>query len=384
MNNETAAKLTDHLNANRKAMLDRLKELVNMETPSLEKPLLDAMAVQLCNTFAQFGQTKVLPMPDRGNHFRLSVSAATKSAAKPALVIGHFDTVWASGTIAHRPFRVDGGRLTGPGAYDMKGGIVVLEFALRAMRELGIGLARDVEVLFNSDEEIGSPSSRPIIEALAAGAQYVLLLEGAGPAGTLKTARKGAGRFLVEVTGKAAHAGADPEKGVSAIHELAAQVTALAAMNDLAGSGISVNVGIISGGTRPNVTAASAQAQVDVRAWTSADARKIEQAVLSIKPVNPRAHVRVTGGIERPPMETTPATLEYFERARKLAAVLGQDLQQGRVGGASDGNFTAALGLPTLDGLGVVGDGGHAESEYVIVDSLPHRAALLVALLEGL
>jgi glutamate carboxypeptidase len=361
-------------------MLQTLEELTNLESPSTEKQHTDRLAAHLQQRFSRLGaRSMLLSNPAYGNHVEVRWSAGP-SDAKPALLLCHLDTVWASGTLASRSFQVRDDKAWGPGVYDMKGGIVLAEFALRALAELGLTLPRPIILLITSDEEIGSPTSRSIIEEHAHQAEYVLVLEPSLPGGIIKTARKGVGQFDVAIQGIAAHAGADPEKGASAIQELAHQILRLHGLTDLA-LGTTVNVGIVSGGTRSNVVAAEARAQVDVRVWTLDEARRIEALIRDCPSRTPETRVQVTGGFNRPPMERTAAGVALFEQTRAIAARLGIDLQEGAAGGASDGNFTAALGIPTLDGLGVVGDGAHAVHEHVCVDSLPQRAALLAALL---
>jgi glutamate carboxypeptidase len=265
----------------------------------------------------------------------------------------------------------------------MKAGIMMVEVALQSIHALQRRMPRAVIVLLTSDEEIGSPSSRVLIEQHARSAEYVLVMEPPTDNGALKTARKGVGSYKVVVEGRAAHAGTQPEQGIHAIHELAHQILKLQALNDPQ-RGTSVNVGVIRGGTRRNVIPAQAEAEVDVRAWTLEEAARIEQALLGLKPVLPGSVVKVQGGFSRPPMERTPQIAALFERARVIGAELGLDLREGRTGGGSDANFTAALGLPTLDGLGAIGDGAHAEHEYVSMRPLAIRTALLAELLLNL
>jgi glutamate carboxypeptidase len=299
---------------------------------------------------------------------------------RPALLLGHFDTVWPLGTLEKMPIREDQGRLFGPGVYDMKSSLVMVAAVVEVLGRLRRELPRPLIVLLNSDEEIGSPTSRRSIEELARQSEYVLVLEPPLPDGSLKTARKGVGRFTIEVEGKAAHAGVAPEQGRSAIVELAHQVLCATELND-ARSGTTVSVGLIRGGTVVNVVPAHASAEVDVRATTLAAAAEVETALRSLAPHTPETRITIGGGFIRPPMERTGAIATLFSRAREIAARLGIKLSEGSTGGGSDGNFTAALGVPTLDGLGVQGGGAHAENEHIVIDSLPERAALLAALL---
>jgi glutamate carboxypeptidase len=289
--------------------------------------------------------------------------------------------VWSTGTLERIPFSVDAaGVARGPGCFDMKGGMVVLYYALQALRARGLAPKRRLQVLFTSDEEIGSPTSRPVIEQTASGAAVAFVLESPLPGGTLKTARKGTGDYFVRIHGRAAHAGVEPQKGISATQELAHQVLALHALNDYA-SGTTINVGVVQAGTRPNVVAAEAEAHVDVRVQTLAEAKRIDAAIRALQPVLAGAVLEIDGGLNRPPMERSPAMATLFEKARQIAAGMGVDLQEGSTGGGSDGNFTAALGVPTLDGLGPEGEGAHAAHEHVDTESFPRRAALVAGLL---
>jgi glutamate carboxypeptidase len=309
------------------------------------------------------------------------VVAEWPGQGRPILLLGHFDTVWPVGQLVRMPVRQVDGRLHGPGVLDMKAGLAI---ALTAMKVLVASVPEPsrppVTLLATSDEETGSATSRPVIEALARASAAALVLEPAIPGGALKTARKGVGEFEVRAHGVAAHAGADPSAGASAVHELARQVAAMTALADPA-AGLSVNVGVIEGGTRSNVVAEQARAWVDVRVSRAADGARIEAALNALRPLDPRVRLEVRGGINRPPMERGPGVAALFALARDVARSWGEDLTEGATGGASDGNFTAALGVPTLDGLGGVGDGPHALHEHAIVDFLPRRAALLAGLL---
>jgi glutamate carboxypeptidase len=265
----------------------------------------------------------------------------------------------------------------------MKASIVMVDFAMRVLIDLSLPLPRPLVVLITADEEIGSPSSRPLIEEEARRAEYVLVLEPPASDGALKTARKGVGRFTLEVHGKAAHAGTQPEKGISANHELAHQILNLHRLNDL-DKGTTINVGVVRGGTRRNVIAARAEAELDVRAWTQEEAERIERALQGLVPVHPQAVLRMVGGFDRPPMQRNPAIAALFQRARPVGERLGLDLKESATGGGSDANITAALGVPTLDGLGAPGDGAHSDHEYITLRSWPMRTALLAELLLAL
>lgn len=376
--------LRDHLETRLDAMLDALQRLVAHESPSLDKPSLDALADSLAARMADLGGAiERVANPLGGDHLLARFGAGSGAGAEPALVLGHFDTVCPLGTTAARPFRVEGDRAFGPGSYDMKASLVMTFAAIDAIRALGLLLPRPVLVLLTSDEEIGSPTSRAIIEAAAALAEYVLVVEPPLANGALKTARKGVGKYHVQVTGRSAHAGVEPEKGVNAVLEMAHQVVLLHALND-PGAGTSVNVGVIAGGTTSNVVPARASAEVDVRAATLEEAGRVDAAIRALAPVLPGAHLAVEGGFNRPPMERTPAVADLFRRTQAIGRSIGMELAEGSTGGGSDGNFTAALGVPTLDGLGAMGGGAHAEDEHVVISSLPERAALLASLLISL
>ena len=369
-----------HFQTHQSAWLTALQGLVEHESPSRDKPRLDALVRVLAERFAALGgQVEIVANPDGGDHAIVRF-AGGDDAERPVLIVGHFDTVWPVGTLAGMPFRVEGDRAFGPGVFDMKASLIQVEFALRAIQEAGLQLARPVEVLLTSDEEVGSTTSRALIEDRARLASHVLIIEPPLANGSLKTGRKGVGAYRLIVEGRAAHAGVEPEKGVSAIEELARQILALHALTDLE-AGTSVNVGVIDGGSTTNVVAARAAARIDVRARTIEQANAIDTAIRALQPHHREIRLTIEGGINRPPMERTPANLAVFERARRVGRTLGLDLGEGSTGGGSDGNFTAALGVPTLDGLGIEGAGAHATHEQILLSSFPERAALLVGLL---
>ncbi len=374
--------LRTYATAQEPALLDALADLVSYEAPSTDKAALDRLAGHLQARFAALGaQAEILDNPVGGNHVYVKYPGVEEVAH--VLLLCHFDTVWDLGTLARRPFRIEGDRAYGPGTYDMRGGIVVAEYALRTLQALDLSPRRPVHILLNSDEEIGSSTSRALIEDAARGAAYVLVMESAFAHGELKVARKGVGDYHLRVFGRAAHAGVEPEKGISAIEELAHQILYLRALNDLE-RGVTVNVGVVHGGTRSNVIPDYAEAHIDVRAWTQEDARRLDAALHSLKPVLPGAQLTIEGGLNRPPLEFTPQAQALFEQVQALGAALGQDLKPARTGGGSDGNFTAGLGIPTLDGLGPAGDGAHAEHEHVLISSLAPRVALVAAILAEL
>jgi glutamate carboxypeptidase len=300
------------------------------------------------------------------------------------LALGHSDTVWPMGTLRTMPFRQAGGRLWGPGVLDMKSGIAFFLFAVRALREMEIPVAPKVLLQLNPDEEVGSQASRPLTEKNAARSQAVLVLEpGTGLTGKLKTARKGVGDFTVAVRGKASHAGVDFEAGASAVLELSRQIGRIASFTQL-DRGITVNPGVISGGTRSNVVAAEARAEVDIRVLRLKDAGGLEKKFRALKPYDKRCTIEVSGGLNRPPMERSAGIVQLFRLARKLGGEIGVQLEESLTGGGSDGNFTAAMGIPTLDGLGGVGEGAHAANESILIDRIADRTALLAQLLAAI
>jgi glutamate carboxypeptidase len=360
-------------------ILDDLEELVGFESPSGDKIALEALKEVLIDRLRMISASvRTEPGPLEFGH----VLARFKGPAerRPALVLAHYDTVWPYGTLDTMPFRVDEGRAFGPGIYDMKASLAMFLRVMELIESAGLAVPRPVWALFTCDEEIGSPTSRSLIEGLARESAYVLVLEPAMADGGLKTSRKGVGRFHLEVSGRAAHAGAAPWDGRSAVVELAHLVLRLETLEDLA-AGTTINVGVIKGGTAPNVVPAFASAEIDVRVASKAEETRIDAALRSLVPITPDTRITVSGGINRPPMERTPAIASLFEHAHRIGRELGLDLNEGSTGGGSDGNFTAALGIPTLDGLGARGAGAHADHEHVVIESLSERAALLAALL---
>jgi len=373
-----AAEVRAALEPRRDEMTRLIAELAAIESPSDDLPALARMVGRLHDLFDRFGAVERFTDGGAGEHFLVRVPGRTDE--RPALALCHYDTVWPIGSIERYPVRMGDGELRGPGVFDMKGGIVCLLYALQALDGRP---RRPLWVLFTADEETGSHTSRPLIERLAGDCAHVLVYESPLPRGALKTARKGVGRYDIRITGRAAHAGVEPEKGISAILEAAHQVIAVHALND-PGRGTTVNAGVLHGGTRPNVVAAQAEIAVDVRVARADEAARIDAALHGLQPVLSGARIEVVGGLNRPPMERIPATAALFERARAIAASMGVDLGEGATGGGSDGNFTAALGLGTLDGLGPEGGGAHAADEHVLIESLPRRAALSAGLLAEL
>lgn len=366
-------------------MVRLLGRFVRYESPSHDKPSVDRMARLVAAEWRRRGaKVTIFREKLRGNHVRAEVWLGAGRPAGQILILGHLDTVYPLGTIEKMRFRVSRGRAWGPGTFDMKGGLVIALAAVDAIRSAGLRPRKRLVFLWNSDEEIDSKSSRRFIESEARRSDCVFVLEPAyGPHGRLKTSRKGVGTAEIAVIGRAAHAGLDPEAGVNAVHELALQTARLMKMNDPR-RGITVQVTVTSGGTVSNVVPDSAKAQVDLRISKLADAARLERKLRSLRPILRGARIQVIGGIKRPPLERTPAVHALFLRARALMREIGAPLDECFAGGGSDGNFTGALGIATLDGLGAVGDGAHSSREHVIIRSLPQRAALLAGLLSTL
>ena len=367
-------------------MLASLEALVRVESPSDDKAAVDR-CVDVLAALGRGAGARVdrIPVAAAGDHLRLAFGPPPGTASVRLLILGHTDTVWPIGTLAAMPVERRDGALHGPGVYDMKAGLVI---GLQAMRLLGPASTASVVILATGDEEVGSTTSRALIEAEARAADAVLVLEPAleqtaPPMGGVKIGRKGVGEFRLEVTGVPAHAGLEPEKGASAVQELARQ---LIAIEDLArpDRGTTLNAGVIGGGTRGNVVAEHAWAAIDVRVTAMEEAARIEQALTQLVPADPRISLRLSGRVNRPPLEPSPAGQRLYDRAAEIAQALGHPLPAGCVGGASDGNFTAALGIPTIDGLGAVGAGAHARHEHVRIDALPLRAALVAGLIDRL
>lgn len=382
-----ASVLSDHLRyfeERREQIIDTIRQLVEVESPTEDKQAVDRLGSLLAGRFEKLGgHAKFHRTPNFGDH--LQVDFAGKHSGKPVLLLGHLDTVYPLGTLKAMPFRVADGKLWGPGAFDMKSGIAFMLYAVEAIRAWhGDELPRPVTVLLVSDEEVGSDTSRKITENLAQKSSAVLVLEPAqGLKGALKTARKGVGEYVLKVTGKSAHSGLDFEKGESAIIELARQVIAISKLVDLK-RGLTLNVGTIQGGTRTNVVPGEASAVLDVRVVRMKDGAEIDRKLRKLKAFNRKCKLEIKGGINRPPMERTPGIVTLYKKASEIAKQLGWRLEEAAVGGGSDGNFTAGLGIPTLDGLGGVGEGAHASHESVLISELPRRAALLAALIESL
>jgi len=372
--------LLDYCFANHDWLLELIEALVAIESPSDDPAAVNRCGAELASRLEAIGgKITRVPSAAAGEHLRASFG----SGPRQILMLGHFDTVWPVGQLARMPLKRDGGKLFGPGVFDMKAGIGLAMLAARAVIDRGMPDGCQLAMLWTTDEEIGSKTSRALIEAEATKSDAVLVFEPSLPGGALKTSRKGVGQFEMIATGVSAHAGLDPGKGVSAVRELARQIIALDDLQDPA-IGVTVTAGVISGGTRVNVVPAEARATIDARAITRADAERIQRAMRSLKPIIPGAAIEVTGGFERPPLERTAAVERLFNEARSVAAEIGIDLKEGSAGGGSDGNFTAALGVPTLDGFGAIGDGAHALHEHVDIDALVPRAATIAGLLHRL
>jgi len=372
--------LKDFCEAERDWLVNEIEALAALESPTTDKAAVDRLGHALAVRLELIGgRVTRLSRVDAGDH----LLAEFGCGASQILLLGHFDTVWPVGQLERMPIVHAAGRLHGPGVFDMKAGIALGMLATRSLLETGAPRSHRVVMLWTSDEETGSRTSRAAVEDEARRSDAVLVLEPSLAGGAVKTSRKGCGDFELRVTGVAAHAGVDPLRGASAIDELARQILALEQLRD-PDRGISINVGVVSGGTRPNVVADQARASVDVRVPTADDAARIEAWLRALAPADGRTSLTITGGFSRPPLERTPPVARLYEQARLVASELGITLGEGSTGGGSDGNFTAAVGVPTLDGLGAVGDGAHALHEHVEVASLPGRAALMAGLIARL
>jgi glutamate carboxypeptidase len=364
------------------ALVNLIEQLVRAESPSESKAAVDAcVALAAAHAKALGGRVKLHRQRGFGDVLEARFGPKSKTgAAGRILLLGHLDTVWPVGTLKTMPCRVGDGRLWGPGTFDMKAGAAMALTAIEMLGEAGL-LNREIVLLLTSEEEIGSPVSRPITERLATECAAVYVLEPA-QGGAYKTARKGTGNWRIEVTGVAAHAGVDFEKGASAIRELVRVVEKVSGWTDLK-RGLTVNVGVVGGGSKTNIIPEAAWAEVDVRIARKADGERIERKFAALKAADKRCELTVKGGINRPPMERTRGTVRLYREARALAAELGFALEEASTGGASDGNLTSALGIPTLDGMGAVGEGAHSSHESILIEELAPRTALLSCLLMG-
>jgi glutamate carboxypeptidase len=360
-----------------------IRALVEVESPSGDESgsrsvvdLLSAAAGSVLGVDA----IDPVEVPGFGRHLVIKAFQEQREAGQ-ILLVGHTDTVHSRGSLAQRPWRRAGDKFYGPGVFDMKANCALAIEVLRTLSELNLKPRFGVTVVLTCDEEVGSASGWPLIEqvAKAQSTRYAFVLEPPASGGRVKTGRKGTGIYAIRVEGKAAHAGLEPEKGASAILELARQIERLHTLN-LSGSGITLNVGVVHGGTRSNVVPAQAEGEIDVRFATEAESREIDRILSNLETVDERTKVFVSGGVNRPPLERTTAVVELFKKARSIAAHLGFELGEAQVGGASDGNFIAALGIPVLDGLGIRGDGAHAVHEHIEVDDIARRGALIAGL----
>ena len=365
------------LREHRGEMLEDLRGCVEIETPSRDKARCDSFIPFFSELATKYGaRCERITNAELGDHVVLRWG----SGKAPVLFVGHYDTVWPAGTLARKPFTVSDGVARGPGIFDMKAGLVQALWAAKLLHE--DTSAPSIVFVVNSDEEIGSLTSRERIEQEARTSRATLVFEPSFH-GKVKTARKGVGMYNVEVEGRAAHAGSEPENGINAIDELARTTLAIHALSDPA-KGTTINVDVVSGGTVRNTIPAYARGDIDMRVATNAEAERIEKAMRALRPHNPEAKLKVTGGLNRPPMERTPKIAALYTRAREVASRLGFTLEEASVGGGSDGNFAAAVGAAVLDGIGALGEGSHAEHEHIIVDGLAERTALVVELLRSL
>ncbi|HEX4784508.1 MAG TPA: M20 family metallopeptidase [Candidatus Sulfotelmatobacter sp.] len=371
-----------YFEARNEKIVQTIREFVAIESPSDNKLAADRMgALQAAKFETCGGRARVHRAEDYGDNIQIDFPGREKK--KPVLLLGHLDTVYPLGTLASMPCHVEDGRLYGPGVLDMKSGIALMLHAIEALQAWHGGLPRPVTVFLVSDEEVGSYSSRQITMALARQSAAVLVLEPAGPRGAVKTARKGVGEYTLNVKGVAAHAGLDPGKGHSAIVELARQIAVISKMNDLR-RGISVNPGVLRGGTRTNVIAAEATVEIDARIKSAQQAKTLDRKFQALKPFDKHCQLSIEGGINRMPMERNAGVVALYKKARLLAKQIDWNLEEAAVGGGSDGNFTAGIGIPTLDGIGGVGDGAHALHEHIVISELPRRALLLAGMIESI
>jgi glutamate carboxypeptidase len=378
---QTVDSILGEARSRQKQIAALIREMVECESPSDNPAAVNRFADLLADVMPSCAKIKTVAGGRCGRHVTAEFDLAGKKKDGQILVLGHSDTVWPLGTLATMPFREKDGRLWGPGVLDMKSGIAFFLHAVRILRDLDVPVASNVLLQINSDEEVGSESSRALTEKNARRSKAVLVLEPAtGLEGKLKTARKGVGDYQVTVRGKASHSGLDFEAGASAILELARQIERIAGFTDLA-RGITVNPGVMAGGTRPNVVAAEAVAQMDMRVVRLRDAEALDRKFRGLRPVDKRCTIEIRGGLNRPPLERSPAIVKLFRKAQEIAREMGVELEESLSGGGSDGNFTAALGVPTLDGLGAVGEGAHALEESILVDRIADRTALLARLL---
>ena len=386
VSNSNATALRDYFQNRQREILALTRALVEAESPSGNEASSKAVVSLLAaaaRTISAVTTIERVPSENYGEHLRVHAFGNGRNNPKTILLLGHTDTVHVLGSLEKRPWRVEGNRAYGPGVFDMKANCALAIEAIRALASLGLRPQSPIVLLLTCDEESGSMSGRGLVEAEARRARAVLVLEPPASGGRVKTGRKGTGMFTIEARGRAAHAGLEPEKGASAILEIARQIESLHRMNNF-DTGITVNVGVVNGGTLSNVVAAEARAEIDLRFRTNESGAQIEKEILNLRPFDARVQLVVRGGINRPPLERTDKVLALFEHAREIAAALDHELGEAQVGGASDGNFAAAVGAPVLDGLGIDGDGAHATHEHILIDDLPRRGALLAGLIASL
>ena len=382
----TAEALRAHFVARQTEMMALTRALVEAESPTGDEAGSHAVVSLLAASARTIGgitAVERVPSEGFGDHLRLRAFSRPGDHAPPLVILGHTDTVHPRGSLEQRPWRAEGNRIYGPGVFDMKANCALALEALRACEAVALSSNGPIVVLLTCDEENGSPTGRSLVEAETKRARAVLVLEPPASGGRVKTARKGTGMFLVQAKGRAAHAGLEPEKGASAVLEMARQVVRLHAMNN-AGAGMSVNVGVVQGGTLSNVVPAVARAEIDIRFTTSEQGNWLEHEIFNLKAFDERVQLAVSGGINRPPLERTAKVRALYEHARQVASLLDHELGETSVGGASDGNFVGALGVPVLDGLGIDGDGAHATHEHIVVDNIAQRGALVAGLLATL
>jgi glutamate carboxypeptidase len=378
----SSSDLLAHFEEKRVEIFEFIRWLVEQESMSREAEAITHIAENFGKRLSEYGAAvDLFTDPKFGTTLRARFNQSENPDAKQLLIVGHLDTVWPLGTLALRPLRIDGDRAYGPGIFDMKAGITLATFAMLALKEFGRKTNRPITFLMTCDEETGSHFSRPLIEEEAARSEAALVLEPPVPGGIIKTGRKGVGEFELIVRGRSAHAGNDIRKGISAINELANQILAINKLADFE-RGTTLNVGVVHGGVLSNVVAAEARASIDMRYQILEEGKRIEDAMAELRPVLAGAQLEVKGGINRPPLVRTEKIASLFAHARELATEIDYDLREASVGGGSDGNFIAAMGVPVLDGLGVDGEGAHAEHEHIILSDIPRRATLLTRLIE--
>ena len=386
VSNTNAIALRDYFLNRQREILALTRALVEVESPSGDEAGSKAVVSLLAaaaRTISAVTTIERVPSENYGEHLRVHAFGNSRNNPKTILILGHTDSVHPLGSLQKRPWREEGNRAYGPGVFDMKANCALAIEVIRACTSLGSPPQYPIVLLLTCDEETGSMSGRGLVEAEARRARAVLVLEPPASGGRVKTGRKGTGMFTVEARGRAAHAGLEPEKGASAILEMARQIESLHRMNNFA-SGITVNVGVVQGGTLSNVVAAEAMAEVDLRFSSNDEGARIEKEILNLRPFDARVQLIVRGGINRPPLERSDRVLALYQHARGIASALDYELGEAQVGGASDGNFAAAMGAAVLDGLGIDGDGAHATHEHILIDDIPRRGALLAGLLTTL